>query len=272
MLKGLPENLLIQFNRMNATAKQYTLNRICGFNKVDSLRNAGSQAKTGASLSSTAQSLEERNPQINEIIEYAQQHDFEKNLLSDESTFAKTTEQKELEAKEKQLNYASQVMTPDMAESVNFYRRVANGSVKKYKTIEKYDANGKLLFRTREITDDPSARMQAREKLDRMLGLNAIQSLGQVQVGSISINIVDASKPKDDEQEVDFQHDAIVKDEDGNDVIDEGTEIEIENEKDVTIEKPQKISKKEEKEQFNKAFDETYAKILEKRAKKAQRK
>lgn len=245
ILKGLPENLLIGFNKLNATGKQYTVNRILGFNKVDSMKNAGSNAKDNSSLSSTAQSLEQRNPIIEEIVEYAQQHNFEKELLSDEGKFAKTLDQKEREAKEQQLAYASSVMRPDMAESINFYRRVANGSIKKYKTTEKYDAEGNLLFRTREIVDDPSARMLARERMDKLLGINAIQNLGQVQVGSISINIVDASKPKDEDDidDIIVDVDNISTDENGNEIIDEGTEIERENTVEVEKEEAQKEKK-----------------------------
>ena len=236
ILKGLPEHLVIKFNKMNDTARQYTLQRVLGFNKVDSMRNAGSQAKDNRSLSSTAQSLEERNPIIEEIVEYCQQHNFEKDLLSDDGKLANSVEHKEMIAKEQQLNHAIEVMRPDMAESINFYRRVANGSIRKYKTTEKYDADGKLIGKTREVIDDPVARMAARDKMDKLLGLTAIQTLGQVQVGSISINIVDASKDEDDLKDVDFQSDAVVSDE----------EIDVGEEKEIIIEKKVEKPKKED--------------------------
>ena len=252
-LKGLPEELLIKFNKMNNTARQYTLSRIVGFNKVESVKNAGSSAE-GSSLSSIAQSLEERNPAINEIVEYATQHNIDKQLLADEGKFAK-----EIQAKEDQLAHATSVMNPTMAESVNFYRRVANGAIKSYKTIETYDKDGKLTGRRREIIDDVDAKMRAREKLDRLLGINAIQNLGQVQVGSISINIVDASKKEDDKPEVDVQDDAIVRD-----------EVIVEQEPDVVEEsiKQPKPTKEEIKQQEERDFDEAYKKMLEKRAKR----
>ena len=244
VLKGLPENLLIQFNKMNQTGKQYTVNRILGFNKVDSIRAAGSNAKDGASLSSTAKSLEERNPIIEEIVQYAQEHNLEAQLLNDKSTFAKNLEEKKNELQMQQLNHATSVMSPGMAESVDFYRKVANGSIKTYKITEKYGPDGKTLIeKKREIIDDVDAKMRAREKLDRMLGLNAIQNLGQVQVGSISINIVDASKKEDEPTEVDFQEDAVVKNEDGELIIDGGTTIEKEPE--VKIEKKKAAPKKQ---------------------------
>lgn len=238
VLKGLPEELMVKFNRMNATAKQYTANRILGFNKVDSIRNAGSNAKDGSSLSSTAKSLEDRNPAIEEIVAYAMEHNFESQLLNEKSKFNQTIEQKQQEALVTQATSAASVMSPTMAESVAFYRKVANGSVKSYKTTEKYDASGKLIERKKEIIDDAETRMRAREKLDRLLGVNAMQNLGQVQVGSISINIVDASKKDEDEKEVDFQEEAIVKDDNGDEMIDAGTIIEKEPE--VVIEKPKK--------------------------------
>ena len=267
VLRGLPEPLLIQFNKMNQTAKQYTVNRILGFSKVDSLRNAGSNAKDGKSLSSTAQTLEDRNPQIEEIVAYAQEHNLESQLMNDKSAFAKSLEQKKAEAEIQQLNHATDMMTPNMAESINFYRRVVNGSIKSYKITEKYGPDGKTLIeRKREIIDDVESKMRAREKLDRMLGLNAIQNCGTVQIGGINIRIVDASK-KDEQPEPDIQEDAIVTDViDGEEAIVEPTIIE--NEPEVVVEKPQRLSRKEEKAQFDKGFDAAYEKILEKRAKK----
>ena len=253
VLRGLPEPLLIQFNKMNQTAKQYTVNRILGFSKVDSLRNAGSNAKDGKSLSSTAQTLEDRNPQIEEIVAYAQEHNLESQLMNDKSAFAKSLEEKKAEAEIQQLNHATSVMTPNLAESIEFYRRVVKGSIKTYKTTEKYGADGKLIERKREIIDDVESKMRAREKLDRMLGLNAIQNIGQVQIGGISIKIVDASK-KEEDPETDFQEDAIVSDViDGEEAIVEPTVVEKEPE--TIIEKP-----KEEPFDFDKAFEEMKAK------------
>ena len=260
VLKGLPEDLLVKFNKMNQTGKQYTLNRILGFSKVDSIRAAGSNAKPDM-LSSTARSLEERNPQIDEIVNWGIEHSLESQINNDNSAFAKTVEAKKAEAELQQLNQATSMMTPNMAESVDFYRKVASGFYKTRKTIERYDANGHLIERKKETIEDVDAKMRAREKLDRLLGINAIQNLGQVQVGSISINIVDASKKEETEaeREVDFQEDALVSDEV---VVEQEPQVEVE------VEKPKKPTRQEVKEQMDKDFDAAYAKILEKRAKR----
>lgn len=239
-LKGLPDDLLMQFNKMNGTAKQYTANRILGFSVIDSIKGAGSMAKDNESLKSTAKSLEKRNPQIREIIEYAQQHNLSSQMLSEKSELSQSLEAKAQEAQIQALKQATSVMNPQMADSVNFYRRVANGSVKTYKTTEKYDASGKLIERKKEIIDDAETRMRAREKLDRLLGINAIQNLGQVQVGSISINIVDASKKEEDNApEVDVQDEAVI--------IDNETIIEREPYVEVEVEKPKAEPKKDSK-------------------------
>lgn len=237
-LKGLPADLMKSFNKMNNTARQYTVNRILGFSKVDSIKNAGSQAKDRVSLQNTAQSLEERHPEILDIIEYCEQNNFESQLLRETSQFSQEVSKKakENELAMKQLEHASAVMSPNMAESVAFYQRVVNGSIKSYKTTETYDKDGKLIGKKREIIDDVDAKMRAREKLDRMLGLNAIKSLEQVQVGSICINIVDASKKEeDDTPPVDVQDDAIVKD-----------EVVIEHEPEVIDETPKEEKPKKE--------------------------
>jgi len=261
ILKGLPEDLLAKFNKMNQTAKQYTVNRILGFSKNDSLRNAGSNASNNSSLSSTVQNLEERNPQIEEIVNWGVEHSLEAQINNDNSAFAKTLEGKQAEAELAQLNHATSVMSPNMAESVEFYRKVAKGEIKTTKIIERYDANKKLIERKKEYIEDVDAKMRAREKLDRLLGINAIQNLGQVQVGSISINIVDASKKEETEaeREIDYQDDALVTDE---------TIIEQEPQVEVEIEKAPKPTRQEIKEQFDKDFEASYAKVMEKRAKR----
>lgn len=265
VLKGLPQDLLIKFNKMNQTGKQYTVNRILGFSKVDSIRAAGSNAKEGHSLSGTAQSLEERNPQIQEIVDYAQQNNLEAQLMNDKSTFAKTIEEKKNELQMQQLNQATSVMSPNMAESVDFYRKVVSGNIKSKKTTVTYDAHGKELGRKTEFIEDVGSKMQAREKLDRLLGINAIQNLGQVQVGSISINIVDASKKEpDEEREVDIQNDAIIRDE---------TIIEQEPERVVEEEKPKPQPKpKEEPFDYDKAYQEMLKKREQRKAKQQAKK
>ena len=265
VLKGLPQDLLIKFNKMNQTGKQYTVNRILGFSKVDSIRAAGSNAKEGHSLSGTAQSLEERNPQIQEIVDYAQQNNLEAQLMNDKSAFAKTIEEKKNELQMQQLNQATSVMSPNMAESVDFYRKVVSGNIKSKKTTVTYDAHGKELGRKTEFIEDVGSKMQAREKLDRLLGINAIQNLGQVQVGSISINIVDASKKEpDEEREVDIQNDAIIRDE---------TIIEQEPERVVEEEKPKPQPKpKEEPFDYDKAYQEMLKKREQRKAKQQAKK
>lgn len=260
ILKGLPEDLMAKFNRMNQTAKQYTVNRIFGYSKNDSVRNTGSTAKDSSSLSSIAQNIESRNPQIEEIVQWGLEHSLESQINNDNSAFAKTLEGKKAELEMQQLNHAASVMSPNMAESIDFYKKVANGFYKTRKTVERYDAEGKLIERKKEIIEDVESKMRAREKLDRLLGINAIQNLGQVQVGSISINIVDASKKEDEEREVDFQEDALVKD-----------EVVVEQEPKVEIEIPKKQTRKEIIDQINKDSEAAYEKMLEKRAKREQK-
>lgn len=216
----LPQDLLERFNKMNATARQYTMNRICGFNKRESLIAVGTTAKDEASLSSTVQKLEQRNPTINEVIDYCTSHNVADELMNPKSEFNKVVEQKakevldpQAELKMQQLNNICKNpnnITPDRARSIQFYQDVIKGAIQTTKTISTYDAKGNLLGKRVEKINDVNVKMQAREKLDRLLGLNALQQLGQVQVGSIAINIVDASKK--DDKPIDVQEDAKVLD------------------------------------------------------------
>ena len=229
----LPQDLLESFNRMNSTARQYTMNRICGFNKRESLIAVGTNAKDEKSISSIIQKMEERNPTINQVVEYCLSHDVQKELLDTNSKFNKVVDEKAKEVmqpnadlKMQQLNNITQtpnVLSPDKAQSIQFYRDVIKGSIQTTKTICTYDAQGNLLGKRVEKINDVNVKMQAREKLDRILGLNALQQLGQVTLGSISVNIVDASK-KEEPRQVDVQDDAKVLDDEEiviNEVVEE---------------------------------------------------
>ena len=234
LFRNLPKEMLDEFNKMNMTGRQYTANRVLGMERADAIMATGSQTKSRAGARSVASSLEARNPIIQKVIEYCNNNNVAKELLDPNSDFNKMVEleatkasqqannalfeknadqvlEPNAEAKMKQLQLASNALTPDLAQSVQFYRDIVNGKTRSYKTIKTYDADGKLIGKRVEETSDISTKMQAREKLDKLLGLNALQQLGQVQIGSIAIKIMDTSM-HEDEKNIDIQSDAIVKD------------------------------------------------------------
>ena len=72
-----------------------------------------------------------------------------------------------------------------------------NGKVKTVRKTKKYNALGALLETKVEEISDVDVKMRARKELDKILGLNQMPDLSKLQMGDITINIVDASKKEE---------------------------------------------------------------------------
>jgi hypothetical protein len=83
----------------------------------------------------------------------------------------------------------------ETAKRIQFYRDIINGKIKTTRKTTKYNAAGGVVEKKVEEVSDVEAKMKARKELDRILGLNQIPNIDDMlQVGDITINIVDASK------------------------------------------------------------------------------
>lgn len=83
----------------------------------------------------------------------------------------------------------------ETARRIQFYRDVMNGKIKTVRKTTRYNAMGEKIETKVEEVSDVDTKMKARKELDRILGLNQLPDLDKLQVGDITINIVDASKP-----------------------------------------------------------------------------
>lgn len=236
--KCLPDNLREDFCRMNAVAKQYTAHRIMGMTKKDALLQTGSTAVKTANQ--TADYLERKNPQIKEIVNYCINNSVEQRLLNPKSSFNKVIDEQVKQAKSdealtaqvltpeqqqqiEEIEKAPFALTPNQAESIQFYRDLCRGKYKTYKTTIVYDADDKVVSKKVEKIDDVAVKIKARQELDRLLGLNSLRQMGSVQVGKMTIKIIDTSQPteEDNKPPVDYQNATIIDEED---VIDGGVE------------------------------------------------
>lgn len=85
----------------------------------------------------------------------------------------------------------------ETARRIQFYRDVINGKIKTIRKTTRLDKFGKRIdSRIEEITD-VETKMKARKELDKLLGLSTMPDLGSLQMGDITINIVDASKKEE---------------------------------------------------------------------------
>ena len=112
----------------------------------------------------------------------------------------------------------------ETARRIQFYRDVINGKIKTVKKITKKNAMGATVETRIEETSDVETKMKARKELDRILGLNEVPNLGSLQMGDITINIVDASK----KEELEDSRNTILLDPDKVEEID-GEKVLVEN-------------------------------------------
>ena len=81
----------------------------------------------------------------------------------------------------------------ELARQIQFFRDIAEGKIKTVKrTVYR---NGDKTTTKTEYISDVDTRIKARKELDRLLGISALQPLGQISAGgNVNIMIVDASK------------------------------------------------------------------------------
>ena len=102
----------------------------------------------------------------------------------------------------------------------------------------RYNAMGALIEKKVEEVSDVDTKMKARKELDKILGLNQLIDIDKVQMGDITINIVDASKQdelEDNRNSIELNPDD-VKIIDGEKVVVQEEKVERESAKDKFFE------------------------------------
>jgi hypothetical protein len=188
----LDKQLLDYYNTLDIRRKKYIDFRGQGYNKAESYKMAGYNAKN---YGQAAYNLERNDNTLREIIVNISEH----NRLDD---FAKgdgdLTRQINALSDSAQTRKALKVLenaTGEEAMRIKFYTDIASGKTKTLEktTIKDRDGNVK---EERIVEKEPSIsdRMVARAKLDAILGITDMASaVGQVQAGQITVTIVDAS-------------------------------------------------------------------------------
>ena len=213
------------YNRYNERQKRYVDFRGQGLSKAESYRMAGYDNKRAGQ---SAYILERDTPYMADIIEAICNNNRARELTEQGSSL-----NKQIDALAKQESVEQMLARIDGADGetsrrIQFYRNIINGTIK---TVKK----------TKKI----KTKMKARKELDRILGLQTLPDLGALQVGDITINIVDASK----QDELEDDRNKVVLDEGKVEVIDGEKVI-------VTEEQVEKTKKPSLSEEFNVAVGE----------------
>ena len=179
------------FEDLNGTQRAYVIYRGKGYSKADSYRMAGYKSKN---VAQSAYIIEKQHPYMSELINAMTNVRRASELSQEDSDL-----NRQIDALAKQDGAEKMLETIEGADGetarrIQFYRDIVNGKIRTKKIIKRKNASGAVIETREEYLDDIETRIKARKELDRILGLNEIIDVGALQMGDITINIVDASK------------------------------------------------------------------------------
>lgn len=117
-----------------------------------------------------------------------------KNITDPDSEFNKQMDAMATQEFGDKLQEAVEQHDPSTMERLKFYRDIMNGKIKTVRKTQRLNALGAVIETKIEETSDIETRIKARKEIDRILGLTNLPDMGSLQMGDITINIVDASK------------------------------------------------------------------------------
>lgn len=222
------------YERLNNSQRKYIDFRGKGYNKVQSYQMAGYTTKNP---SQSAYMMEAQNKVIPELVQKLQAQNKARELTEQESAL-----NRQIDALAKQEYAEKTLQTIDGADGetarrIQFYRDIMNGKIKTVRKTVRKNAMGETLETKIEEVSDIETRIKARKELDKILGLNILPNVDNLQIGGITVNIVDASK----REELEDSRNAVVLDVDQVEVVDGEQQIVVEE--------------KEEKSPSNKFFE-----------------
>ena len=213
-----------EFDHLGEKVQRYILYLSQGLGKKAAYVAAG--YKESANSHKGARVLEWRHPIIKDLVEALRGHNQRQDVYKEGTDISKQIDKMaegalddvpivpmDLVGTEDRVKIEE--FTAEQARRAQFYRRVLNGEIKNVKKRTRYDKEGNCIGYEIEETTDVATRMKARVELDKVIGIkDMLNSVGQISVGNITINIVDASKQeeKDDERNKIIEGEGVVED------------------------------------------------------------
>ena len=224
------------YEKLNAMQRAYVDYRGQGNSKANSYRMAGYKS---SNPSQAAYITERNNKVLGELSEIILANRKVKEMAKEDSDINRQIDALAMQESDNKVLETIENADGETARRIQFYRDVINGRIKTVKKITKKNAMGATVETRIEETSDVETKMKARKELDRILGLNEIPNLGSLQMGDITINIVDASKKEEleDSRNTILLDPEKVEEIDGEQVIVENDEVEKAAPKDEFYEK-----------------------------------
>lgn len=209
------------YERLNKNQRKYVDFRGQGYTKAQSYTMAGYGSKVP---SQSAYIMEKDNRVIPELIDKLLTQKRARELTEQESAL-----NQQIDALAKQ-EYAEKTLEAidgadgETARRIQFYRDIMNGKIKTVRKTIKKNCEGAVVETKIEEVSDIDTRIKARKELDRILGLNLLPDVDKLQIGGITVNIVDASK----KEELQDERNKVVLDVDSVEVVDGESQIVVE--------------------------------------------
>lgn len=224
------------YEKLPTLQRLYVDYRGQGNSKANSYRMAGYKS---ANASQAAYILERNSKVITELINTILTQRKVRELAKADSAINKQIDALAMQQTAEKAIEAIEGADGETARRIQFYRDIVNGKIRTVKKIIKKNAAGAIVETRIEELSDVETKIKARKELDKLLGLNEMPDLGSLQMGDITINIVDASK----KDEIEDSRNTIlldpekVEEVDGEKVVVEEEKVESETAKDKFFEK-----------------------------------
>lgn len=212
------------YEKLNEKQRKYIDYRGQGYSKAQSYAMCGYASKNP---SQSAYLMERDNKVIPELAAK-----LVTNKKARELTEAESALNRQVDALAQQ-QYAEKTLEVindadgETARRIQFYRDIINGKIKTVKKTITKDALGATKSVKIEEINDVDTKIRARKELDKILGLNMLPSIDNLQIGGITVNIVDASR----REELEDERNKIVLDADAVEVVDEQATVVVEEKK-----------------------------------------
>jgi hypothetical protein len=223
------------YDKLPSRHRAYVDYRGQGNSKTNSYKMAGFNGKVAGQA---AYILEKRSPTIVPLVDCILAQKQVRDLSVQESQINQQIDALALQDGAEKMLEVIEGADGETAKRIKFYRDVMNGKVKTVRTTMRYNAMGALIEKKVEEVSDVDTKMKARKELDKILGLNQLIDIDKVQMGDITINIVDASKQdelEDNRNSIELNPDD-VKIIDGEKVVVQEEKVERESAKDKFFE------------------------------------
>lgn len=210
------------YEKLPLRQRKYVEFRGQGYSKTNSYKMAGFDGKVAPQA---AYLLEKRNAVLPELINCILGQTKVRELSKEESDLNQRIDALALQDGAEKMLETIEGADGETAKRIQFYRDVMNGKIKTVRKTTRYNAMGEKIETKVEELSDVETKMKARKELDRILGLNQMPDLSKLQMGDITINIVDASK----REELADERNTVVLDPDKVEIID-GEKVVVEEE------------------------------------------